>query len=399
MRNDLPAARGLYDPANEHDACGVSFVADARGRASHDIVRHGLTALCNLEHRGAKNAEASTGDGAGILLQVPHELLAGEVQADLPEAGHYAVGTAFLPSAPDATADAVAGIEAIVASEGLRVLGWREVPIDDSMIGSGARSVMPTFRQLFIGSPEGRDLAGLALERRVFMARKRIRTEVGVYFPSLSPRTIVYKGMLDATQLGPFFPDLGDGRVASAMALVHSRFSTNTFPSWPLAHPYRFVAHNGEINTVKGNRNWMAAREALMSSELLPGDLSRIFPIVTEDWSDSASFDEVLELLHLSGRSLPHAVLMMVPEAWERHETMDPARRAFYEYHASFMEAWDGPALASASPTARVVGARTRPQRSPSRRDSLRSPTTASSVLSLGGRACATQYQHDDSTQ
>ncbi|MEM9608751.1 MAG: glutamate synthase large subunit [Actinomycetota bacterium] len=356
MRSDLPPAQGLYDPANEHDACGVAFVADVQGRRSHRLVRQGLDSLCNLEHRGAKGAEVNTGDGAGILIQVPHEFFVEVVDFELPEAGHYAAGCAYLPQDDAAAVEAARRVEAIFESEGLRVLGWRDVPTDDSMIGTMARDAMPTFRQLFVGSPVGRRLSGIDLERRVFMGRKRSRTELDVYFASLSPRTIVYKGMLDSAQVEEFYPDLSDERVTSALALVHSRFSTNTFPSWPLAHPYRYIAHNGEINTLKGNRNWMRAREALMRSDVLPGDLDRIFPILTADGSDTASFDECLELLHLAGRSLPHAVLMMIPEAWENHETMDPGRRAFYEYHASLMEAWDGPALVAFTDGA-VIGA------------------------------------------
>ncbi len=345
MAADLPTRQGLYDPELEHDACGVAFVADISGTPSRRIVNQGLASLCNLEHRGAKGAEVNTGDGAGILLQVPHDFLAAAVDFELPPAGHYAVGCAFLPPEPTEADRAAAAIERVVDSEGLCVLGWRDVPVDPSDLGTMASEAMPTFRQLFVGSPPGRDLNGIDLERRVFMARKRARTEHEVYFASLSPRTLVYKGMLGSTQLESFYPDLSDERVTSALVLVHSRFSTNTFPSWPLAHPYRYIAHNGEINTVKGNRNWMRAREALMRTDVLPGELDRIFPVITPGASDTASFDECLELLHLAGRSLPHAVLMMVPEAWEHHETMDPARRAFYEYHASLMEAWDGPAL------------------------------------------------------
>ncbi len=345
QRADLPPAQGLYDPEQEHDACGVAAVVDLRGRRSHDMVAQGLRALLHLEHRGAAGAEPNTGDGAGISIQVPHGLLREVVDFDLPDDGHYAVGTAFLSADRDDADIEAARIEQVVRSEALRVLGWREVPHDDSMIGSLARDVMPSFRQVFVGAPEGRDDHGIALERRVFMARKRIRHEVGVYLPSLSPRTLVYKGMLNAPQLADFYPDLADERLTSALALVHSRFSTNTFPSWPLAHPYRYIAHNGEINTLKGNRNWMRAREALMRSDVLPGDLERIFPVITPGASDSASFDECLELLHLAGRPLHHAVLMMIPEAWENHETMDPAKRAFYQFHSSFMEAWDGPAF------------------------------------------------------
>ncbi|GAC1477768.1 MAG: glutamate synthase large subunit [Acidimicrobiales bacterium] len=342
MRTDLPLAQGLYDPAFEHDACGVSFVVDMRGRRSHDIVTLGVGALCNLEHRGATGMEANTGDGAGILIQVPDAFYRAVAGFDLPEGGAYATGLAFLPQDRGAAAAAEKAIDKIADSEGLVVLGWRDVPIDDSMIGASARSVEPQFRQPFVA---GAGLSGLALERRVFMLRKRIEHEVdGVYFPSLSCRTIVYKGMLTTPQLASFFPDLVDPRVESALALVHSRFSTNTFPSWPLAHPYRYIAHNGEINTVQGNRNWMRAREALLESEFLPGDLERIFPICTPGASDSASFDEVLELLHLGGRSLPHAVMMMIPEAWENNAEMDRARRDFYRFHASVMEPWDGPA-------------------------------------------------------
>jgi len=333
------AQHGLYDPAYEHDACGVAFVVDTRGRASHDIVEKGLTALRNLDHRGASGSDPLVGDGAGILVQVPDAFLRLEVDFPLPEAGSYAVGCAFLPKEAGARDVAIQLIRKIVHQEGLRLLGWRSVPVESAPIGLAAQQVEPVMRHLFISGASGMDL-----ERRAFCVRKRVEREAGVYFPSLSGRTLVYKGMLTTNQLSEYFRDLTNERFASAIALVHSRFSTNTFPSWPLAHPYRFVAHNGEINTVKGNRNWMAAREALLASNLLPGDLSRLFPICTPGASDSASFDEVLELLHLSGRSLSHAVLMMIPEAWENHAEMDPARRAFYAFHASLMEPWDGPA-------------------------------------------------------
>ncbi|MFD7942286.1 glutamate synthase large subunit [Streptomyces sp. NPDC059744] len=335
-----PAQQGMYDPRNEHDACGVGFVATLTGVASHELVEQALTVLRNLEHRGATGSEPDSGDGAGILLQVPDAFLRAEVPFDLPEAGGYAVGIAFLPA--DESTEAVQKLEKIAAEEGLKVLGWREVPVSPDLLGSGARATMPEFRQLFVADGES---AGIALDRRAFVLRKRAEREAGVYFPSLSARTIVYKGMLTTGQLEPFFPDLSDRRLATTVALVHSRFSTNTFPSWPLAHPYRFVAHNGEINTVKGNRNWMKARESQLASSLFGTEqLDRIFPVCTPDASDSASFDEVLELLHLGGRSLPHSVLMMVPEAWENHDSMDPARRAFYQYHSTMMEPWDGPA-------------------------------------------------------
>ncbi|WP_349259806.1 glutamate synthase large subunit [Jatrophihabitans sp.] len=343
----FPPAQGLYDPANEHDACGVSFVADLHGRASHQIVAHALTALHNLDHRGAAGAEPSSGDGAGITVQIPDAFLRAVADVELPPVGSYAVGNAFLPVDDEALAEVVAIIEATAAGENLTVLGWRELPIVPDDLGPTARSVMPRFRQLFVAGGAGE--SGLALERMVYALRKvserRAReAQHELYFPSLSCRTLVYKGMFTTDQLGVFFPDLTDPRFQSAIGLVHSRFSTNTFPSWPLAHPYRYIAHNGEINTIRGNRNWMRTREALLESDLIPGDLKRLFPICTPDASDSATFDEVLELLHLGGRSLPHAVLMMIPEAWENNPDMDATRRAFYEFHSCVMEAWDGPA-------------------------------------------------------
>ena len=342
----IPPAQGLYDPAFESDACGVAFVATLTGTPSHAIVQQAMTALLNLDHRGASGAEPDSGDGAGMLIQVPDRFLRRVCGFDLPPAGRYAVGMAFLPADDAEEAVARGHIERIAAEEGLRVLGWRDVPVDDSSLGATARSVMPRFKQLFV-APFAQVESTLALERMAFCLRKRSEHETGAYFPSLSGRTLVYKGMLTTHQLGAFYPDLSDPDVESALALVHSRFSTNTFPSWPLAHPYRLIAHNGEINTVKGNRNWMTAREAMLTSNVLHGDITRLFPICTPGGSDSASFDEVLELIHLGGRSLPHAVLMMIPEAWENNLGMDPARRAFYEYHATFMEPWDGPANVS----------------------------------------------------
>ncbi|MBW3657951.1 MAG: glutamate synthase large subunit [Actinobacteria bacterium] len=374
---------GLYDPAFEHDACGVAFVVDMHGRKSHDMIRRGVTALVNLDHRGATGAEDNVGDGAGMLIQVPDAFLREVCDFVLPPAGTYAVGCAFLPRDRAAADEAAAAVDKIVADEGLRVVGWRDVPTDDSTIGSMARDVMPTFRHLVVAAPEGAEpLSGMDLERRAFVLRKRIEHELGetargprdvaippeagderaagrdhgVYFPSLSGRTLIYKGMLTSLQVGEFFLDLADERVESALALVHSRFSTNTFPSWPLAHPYRLVAHNGEINTVMGNRNWMRAREGTLSSEAFGETLERAFPIMTPGASDTASFDECLELLHLGGRSLPHAVLMMVPEAWENHESMPQSKRDFYEFHSCQMEAWDGPA-AIAFTDGTVIGA------------------------------------------
>ncbi|MBB3089330.1 glutamate synthase (NADPH/NADH) large chain [Nocardioides albus] len=319
------------------------MVATLTGEASHDIVKQGIRALVNLDHRGAAGAETNSGDGAGILLQVPDAFLREVVDFDLPAERAYAVGTAFIPGDADQVERTAKMVEEIATEEGLEVLGWRDVPVNPDSLGATAKAVMPTFRQLFVAGAKQR-VTGLALERLAFCLRKRAEKETDVYFPSLSSRTIVYKGMLTTPQLAQVFPDLVDERMASAIAVVHSRFSTNTFPSWPLSHPFRFIAHNGEINTVMGNRNWMKARESLLESDLIPGDLERLFPICTEGVSDSASFDEVLELLHLSGRSLPHAMLMMIPEAWEKHEEMDPARKAFYEFHSSLMEPWDGPA-------------------------------------------------------
>jgi glutamate synthase (NADPH/NADH) large chain len=339
---EAPQRQGLYDPANEHDACGVAFVATLRGTPGRDIVDAGLTALLNLDHRGAVGAEADSGDGAGILTQIPDAFMRDVIAAELPAAGHYAIGMAFLPTDDDERAVAERAIEEIAAEEKLDVLAWRDVPVTADLVGPMARNSMPRFRHLVVADASG-ELAGLDLDRRAFRLRKRAEREADVYFASLSARTLVYKGMLTTAQLEPFFPDLSDPRYASELALVHSRFSTNTFPSWPLAQPFRMIAHNGEINTVRGNRNWMAARESTLKSDKL-GDLAPLLPVCSEGSSDSASFDEVLELLHLAGRSLPHAVLMMIPEAWENHADMDPARRAFYAYHASLMEPWDGPA-------------------------------------------------------
>ena len=345
MNPDMPARSGLYDPRFEHDACGVSFVANLKGVRSREIVTLGITALCNMEHRGATGAEAETGDGAGILIQVPDAFLRGVMSFELPAAGAYAAGLCFLPADAERAADAMKTVERITAEEGLRALGWRDVPVNPDCLGASARAVMPTIRHFVLDDPNGS--TGIELDRKIFIIRKRVEHElVGdmrTYFPSLSARTMVYKGMLTTPELGDFYPDLWDDRMESALALVHSRFSTNTFPSWPLAHPYRYVAHNGEINTVQGNRNWMRTREALLESDLIPS-LDRAFPIITDGMSDSASFDEVLELLHLGGRTLPQALLMMIPEAWENNERMDPRKRAFYQYHASLMEPWDGPA-------------------------------------------------------
>ncbi|MGH3746361.1 MAG: glutamate synthase subunit alpha, partial [Micromonosporaceae bacterium] len=352
MTGSRDAVDGLYRPGYEHDSCGVAFLVDVKGRRSHHIVKQGLSSLCHMTHRGAAGAEPDTGDGAGILVQVPDAFLRQVVapRIQLPEPGSYATGLVFLPRDDDAAARAEAVVEKHIAAEGATLLGWRDVPVEASEIGLAARGAMPRIRQVFLSAPPR---TGIDLDRVAYCVRKLAEREtaergIAAYLPSLSARTMIYKGMLTPEQLGTFFPDLTDERFVSAIALVHSRFSTNTFPSWPLAHPYRMVAHNGEINTIRGNRNWMAARQAMLqlgdADQVVPGGLSRLFPVCTPSASDSATFDEVLEMLHLSGRSLPHAVLMMIPEAWQNDTEMEPARRAFYQFHSCLMEPWDGPA-------------------------------------------------------
>ena len=358
MASATPPPQGLYDPRNEHDSCGVAFVVDIAGRRSHDVVARGRAALCRLDHRGARGAEPNTGDGAGVMIQIPDEFYRAVVDFELPPAGAYATGLVFLPTDEAEAARAVGVLSKYALVEGARILGWRDLPTDAEGLGASALAALPRIRQVFLSAqrlrdnahgPAGGPVSDLELERAMFCVRKQTEREtrdrgVEMYFPSLSSRTIVYKGMLTPDQIDTFFPDLSDERVVSAIALVHSRFSTNTFPSWPLAHPYRYIAHNGEINTIRGNRNWMAAREALLRSPHFPGDLRRIYPVCTPSYSDSANFDEVLELLHLSGRSLAHAVLMMIPEAWENDDSMDEERRDFYRFHSCLMEPWDGPA-------------------------------------------------------
>lgn len=339
--SNYPQTTDLYDPAAEKDSCGVAMVATLRGYGGNDIVQTALGSLCNLEHRGAVGSDAGTGDGAGILLEIPHKFFGEVVDFDLPEFGNYGAGLVFEDTDPKLRSQERHSLEEIFKQEGLLLLGWREIETTPEVLGDMARDAMPYIGQVFAAGAGGE--SGLQLERMLFRARKRSERELGLYHPTLSSRTIVYKGMLTTLQLQPFFTDLQDSRVESKMALVHSRFSTNTFPSWPLAHPFRMIAHNGEINTVKGNTNWMRAREATLASELI-GDLEPLRPIVTPGASDSASFDEVLELLHLSGRSLPHAIMMMIPEAWEKQKDMDPRLKAFYEYHSLLMEPWDGPA-------------------------------------------------------
>jgi glutamate synthase (ferredoxin) len=350
-----PPAQGLYDPATERDACGVGFVVDVKGRRSHAIVRQALTVLKNLLHRGARGAEPSTGDGAGILIQMPHAFLAREAErlgVRLPAPGAYGAGLTFLPRDPAQAARCQAILAEVTRQEGQRLLGWRDVPVDPTPVGPTARGVQPLIRQVFIG--RGEEVADAdAFERKLYVIRKRTERAVAAeslpergffYVPSLSSRTLVYKGMLAADQIEVMFPDVTDPLVVSALALVHQRFSTNTFPSWPLAHPYRLIAHNGEINTLRGNINWMHAREALCESKLLGDDLQKVLPVITEGGSDTATFDNVLELLVMAGRPLPHAILMMIPEPWAGHEAMTDDRKAFYEFHACLMEPWDGPA-------------------------------------------------------
>ena len=346
----LPPKEGLYDPANEHDACGVGFVADIKGRKSHAIIEQGLTILERLTHRGAVGADPKAGDGAGILLQLPDAFLREVVDFELPEPGHYAVGMLFLPRDEDAREQAVELVEQLVAAEGQAVLGWRDVPVNNSDLGESVKPTEPVIRQLFVGS---NCVDQAAFERKLFVIRKQIENRIresdlpgkaSFYFTSLSSRTLVYKGMLLADQVGDFYPDLKDPRMVSALALVHQRFSTNTFPTWDLAQPFRMIAHNGEINTLRGNLNWMAARRHAMSSKLLGDDLDKIWPLIPEGQSDSACFDNALELLVMGGYSLAHAMMLLIPEAWSGNDLMEPTRRDFYEYHAALMEPWDGPA-------------------------------------------------------
>lgn len=339
----IPPAQGLYDPAAEKDACGLAMIASLKNAASHQIVTHALTALRRLEHRGAIGADEGTGDGAGILLHLPDGFFRAVTEFELPAAGTYAVGMGFLPAEPGEAEFARHELEALAAEEQLRVLGWREVPVDASVLGASARKVMPKITQFFVtGSATA--LSSRELDSAAWRIRRRAHNKIGVYFASFSAQTIVYKGMVSTAQLEPFYPDLSDARFASRCAIVHSRFSTNTFPSWPLAQPFRSIAHNGEINTVKGNRNWMRARQSTLSSSLLGEVPEELFPICTPGASDSASFDEVAEMLMLSGRNVSEAIMMMIPQPWENDKTMDADLRAFYEYHSMLIEPWDGPA-------------------------------------------------------
>jgi glutamate synthase domain-containing protein 2/glutamate synthase domain-containing protein 1/glutamate synthase domain-containing protein 3 len=362
----LPPAQGLYDPANEHDACGLGFVASIRGEKSHSIVEKGIEVLTHLEHRGACGCDPETGDGAGVLIQIPHEFFVRECANQgiaLPEPGGYAVGMVFLPVGKLERLQCEGVVEKIIQEEGFEVLGWRDTPVDGSAIGRVARGSQPYIEQIFLKTLE--PLAELDFERKLYVVRRRIENEIAhaeiegrgnFYIPSLSCRTIVYKGLLLAPQITKFYPELSDPLVKSALCLVHQRFSTNTFPSWPLSHPYRHIAHNGEINTVKGNVIWMNARQRLLESPLFGKDIEKIFPIIVPGGSDSASLDNAVELLLHSGRELPHVMAMLIPEAWSGNPHMDPSKRAFYEYHASLMEPWDGPA-SMAFTDGRVIGA------------------------------------------
>jgi glutamate synthase (NADPH/NADH) large chain len=365
----LPPAQGLYDPRMESDACGVGFVVHIKGHRSHDIVRKALQVLINLEHRGACGCEANTGDGAGILIQTPDAFLRKAVPFTLPAPGAYGTGLVFLPHEESDRYRIKDLIARIADEEGQALIGWRDVPTDNRLVGSSARATQPKFEHVFIaaGFEVADDAARRRFERKLYVIRKRVEHAVDMlkmsalarrffYIVSLSANTLIYKGMLTAQQLEPMFPDLSSDDLHSSLALVHQRFSTNTFPSWPLAHPYRLVAHNGEINTLRGNINWMRAREGLLQSREFGDDLAKLLPVIREGGSDTATFDNVLELLVMAGRSLPHALLMMIPEPWSNHESMSPERKAFYEYHSSLMEPWDGPA-SIAFTDGRVIGA------------------------------------------
>jgi glutamate synthase domain-containing protein 1 len=342
--NEVPGDQGLYRASDEHDACGVGFVAHIKGAKSHDIVRQALDLLINLEHRGACGSDPGTGDGAGILVQMPDGFLRASVTFPLPAAGAYGAGLVFLPTDEAAKASLRGLVERIAGEEGRPVIGWRVVPTGLERIGRAAAAVAPAFEQVFVAAAPDDDAD--SFERALYIIRKRVEAAVAgmglpaaarqaFYIVSLSSQTLIYKGMLTASQIEAMYPDLGDPRLVSALALVHQRFSTNTFPSWPLAHPYRVVAHNGEINTLRGNINWMKAREGLLSSTVFGDDLRKVLPVIRPGGSDTATFDNVLEFLVRSGRSLPHAVLMMIPEPWSGNPEMDPAVRAFYEYHSS----------------------------------------------------------------
>jgi len=371
-----PGKQGLYDPANEHDSCGVGFIANIKGVKCNDIVRDGLLMLANLDHRGAKGADPLVGDGAGCLIQIPDALLrdwARDSSVHLPPPGDYAVAMCFLPQDEASRDAAIARLERFIEVEGQILLGWRDVPTDtaglgEAGLGEAVLESMPVIRQCIVARGPG-SADQDAFERKILAIRKQTQNPLlelaekrhlpglaDFYIPSFSTRTIVYKGLLLATQVGSFYKDLTDPRTKSALALVHQRFSTNTFPSWKLAHPYRFIAHNGEINTVRGNVNWMNARRRTLESPLLGADLDKMWPLIPHGQSDTACLDNALELLLAGGYSLPHAMMLLIPEAWAGNAQMDAQRRAFYEYHAALMEPWDGPA-AIAFTDGRQIGA------------------------------------------
>jgi glutamate synthase (ferredoxin) len=351
----FPAKQGLYNPEFEHESCGTGFIANIKGIPSHLLVQQSLTILENLSHRAARGSETNTGDGAGVLVQMPHSFLLKESAAlgfRLPEPRYYGVGMVFLPASESLRRDFEQRLEAIAAEEGQRVLGWRTVPVDGSALGATARAAQPVVRQVFIErSPAIKDR--MSFERKLYVIRKRAERAIRYgglaganqfYICSMSFKTLVYKGMLTPKQVRGFYPDLSDPAMESALVMIHSRFSTNTFPSWDRAHPYRYMAHNGEINTLRGNVNWLHSYETRFQSSLFGNELSKVLPVINPDGSDSAMFDNLLELLVLAGRSLPHAMMMMIPEPWSRHETMSDEKRAFYEYHSTLIEPWDGPA-------------------------------------------------------
>ncbi len=364
--NGLPSAQGLYDPRLERDACGIGFIVNIAGHKSHQIIEKGIQILINLTHRGACGCDPETGDGAGVLIQIPHEFFDRECAKlgfSLPDPGRYGIGMIFLPVDRQPRLQCEGILERIASEEGLEVLGWRDTPVNADAIGRLARASQPYIQQIFIAAPGEMDQD--SLERKLYVVRKRAESEIAgsdikdkgfFYVPSMSTRTIVYKGLLLAPQIAQFYGELSDPDAASALCLVHQRFSTNTFPTWQLAHPFRYICHNGEINTLRGNVNWMRARERVLVSDLFGADLPKIFPVITPGGSDSAMFDNAAEMLTLAGRALPHSLAMLIPEAWDHDPTMHPDRKAFYEYHASLMEPWDGPA-AIAFTDGRVIGA------------------------------------------
>ncbi|MBC8166693.1 MAG: glutamate synthase subunit alpha, partial [Bryobacteraceae bacterium] len=362
----LPAEQGLYSPFNEHDACGIGFIVNINGEPSHEIITKGIQILVNLSHRGACGCDSETGDGAGILIQIPDKFLRRETARlgfTLPSVGEYAVGMVFLPVEPQQRLICEGILERVSTEEGLAVLGWRDTPVERDAVGRVARASQPYIEQIFLRRPPGMDQE--AFERQLYVVLKRVENEVATtqdvrdkgffYIPSLSSRTIVYKGLLLAPQITNFYTDLADPDAMSALAMVHQRFSTNTFPTWQLAHPFRMLCHNGEINTVRGNNNWMYARQAVLQSPHFP-DMKKLFPIVTANGSDSASLDNAVQLFRTAGRDLPHVMAMLIPEAWDADSTMSDEKRAFYEYHASLMEPWDGSA-AVAFTDGKVIGA------------------------------------------